>query len=228
MRGGALRRVRIERGWTQAELAARLGLSQTYVALLERDQRPVPAKLARKAVRALKLNPVLLPPSDVTSAPTTADSLARDLGRLGYPGFAYLRGGWLKNPSEVLLTALGQSTLDSRLAEALPWLLLRYPEVDADWLLTQARLRNLTNRLGFVVDLAKGVLERRGETNSPHHHSLTRLWEALRSSRLALEDAFGRELTETESNWLRKNRPQEAQFWNLLTNWQPELLPYAT
>lgn len=227
MGGEALRKVRKERGWTQADLAARLGLSQTYVALLERGHRPVPAKLARKAVRALRLNPVLLPVSEERSASTAVD-VARDLSQLGYPGFAYLRGGWLKNPGEVLLTALGQSTLDSRVAEALPWLLLQYWKVDADWLLTQARLRNLTNRLGFVVDLAKGVLERRSDTNSARYQALTRLSEALRSSRLAVEDTFGRELTETESNWLRKNRPREAQFWNLLTNWQPELLPYAT
>ena len=127
----------------------------------------------------------------------------------------------------MLLTALAQPSLDSRVAEALPWLLLHYPEVDSDWLVSQARLLNLTNRLGFVVDLAKRVLERRSETNSSRYCALTRLSEALDSSRLAVEDTFGRELTETERNWLRANRPQEAQFWNLLTNWQPEFLQYT-
>jgi|SRR5947209_3708525 len=257
MSGEALRKVRKQRGWTQAEAGKRLGVSQAYVALLEKGRRPVPADLARKAVREFKLNPVLLPLTSsqhsafstplrrenrgqVRSRKRTQDAsrsslqaqdnekLARDLSRLGYPGFASLRGGWLKNPGEVLLTALAQPNLDSRVAEALPWLLLHYPEVDSDWLVTQARLLNLTNRLGFVVDLARRVLERNSETNSPRYHALTRLSDTLGAGRLAVEDTFGQaSLTETERKWFRANRPQEAQFWNLLTNWQPEFLQYA-
>jgi len=61
MSGEALRKVRKQRGWTQAEAGKRLGVSQAYVALLEKGRRPVPADLARKAVREFKLNPVLLP-----------------------------------------------------------------------------------------------------------------------------------------------------------------------
>jgi len=227
MSGEALRKARRERGWTQAEASARLGVSQTYIALLEKGHRNMPAKLMRKAVRVLKLNPVLLPVRKKPSV-VSGDDLARDLSRLGYPGFAYLRGGRLKNPGEVLLTALAQPKLDSRVAEALPWVLLHYPEVDSDWLVMQARLLNLTNRLGFVVDLARRVLERNNETNSPRCHALTHLSETLRSSRLDVEDTFGQEsLTEKERSWLRANRPPEAQFWHLLTNWQPEFLQYG-
>jgi transcriptional regulator with XRE-family HTH domain len=228
MSGQALREVRQQRGWTQSEAGARLGVSQAYVALLEKGHRRVPAKLARKAVRLWKLNPVLLPPAEKKPSAVTSDELARDLSRLGYPGFAYLRSGWLKNPGEVLLAALAQPTLDSRVAEALPWLLLRYPELDGDWLATQARLTNLTNRLGFVVDLAKRVAERNGETDSFRHHALSQLSERLRQSRLDVEDTFGQQsLTEEERNWLRTNRPAEAQFWHLLTNWRPEFLQFA-
>jgi transcriptional regulator with XRE-family HTH domain len=227
MSGEALQKGREERGWTQSEAAARLGVSQGYVALLENGRRRVPADLARRAVRVFKLNPVLLPAREGLSA-VSGDELARDLGRLGYPGFAYLRGGWLKNPGEVLLTALAQANLDSRVAEALPWLLLRYPEVDHEWLARQARLSNLTNRLGFVVDLARQVLERSEETSSPRYSALTSLSEILRSSRLALEDTLGQtSLTEMERDWLRTNRPEQAQFWHLLTNWQPEFLQYT-
>ena len=225
MSGEALRRVRKQRGWTQAEAGARLGVSQAYVALLEKGRRRMPTELARKAVREFKLNPVLLPAEKPSAA--TGEKVACDLSRLGYPGFAYLRGGWLKNPAEVLLTALAQPNLDARVAEALPWLLLHYSDVDSDWLVNQARWLNLTNRLGFVVDLARRVLERRSATNSPDYHALTHLSETLGSSRLAVEDTFGQALTETERNWLRANRPPEAQFWNLLTNWQPEFLQYA-
>ena len=227
MNGENLRNARQERGWTQAEAGARLGVSQTYVALLETGRRSMPADLARKAVRVLNLNPVLLPLSEEL-ATTSSDELTQYLGRLGYPGFAYLRGGRLKNPAEVLLTALAQPNLDSRVAEGLPWLLLRYPDVDRDWLVRQARLLNLTNRLGFVVDLARRVLERTSETNSARYNALNRLSDDLRLSRLAVEDTFGQpSLTETEREWLRKNRPEDAQFWHLLTNWQPEFLQYT-
>lgn len=228
MSGDTLRKVRKERGWTQADAGARLGVSQAYVALLEKGYRRVPAKLARKAVRLLKLSPVLMPPRDKDFFATTSVELARDLGRLGYPGFAYLRGRWMKNPGEVLVAALAQSNLDSRVAEALPWLLLNYPELDFDWLLRQARLSNLTNRLGFVVDLTRKVAEEKGEMDSPRYQALTRLSEALRQSRLDVEDTFGQgSLTETERNWLRENRPDEARFWHVLTNWRPEFLQYA-
>jgi transcriptional regulator with XRE-family HTH domain len=232
MNGEAFRKGREERGWTQAEAGARLGVSQAYVALLERGRRCVPAELARKAVRVFKLNPVLPPLPDLFLSRTfwavSNDELARDLGRLGYPGFAYLRGAWLKNPGEVVLSALAQLNLDSRVAKALPWVLLHYSEVDAGWLVRQARSLNLTNRLGFVVDLARRVLEKKNETDSPRYNAVTRLSEALRSSRLAVEDTFGQQsLTETERGWLRRNRSEEAQFWNLLTNWQPEFLQYT-
>lgn len=236
MSGEGLRKARKERGWTQAEAGERLGVSQAYVALLEKGRRPVPDDLARKAVREFKLSPAFLPAEKPSAA--TGEKLARDLSRLGYPGFAYMRGGWLKNPAEVLLTALAQPNLDSRVAEALPWLLLHYPEVDSDWLVTEARLLNLTNRLGFVVDLARRVLERMGtadpprkdknDGNSSRYQALTRLSDTLAAGRLAVEDTFGQaSLTETERNWFRANRPREAEFWNLLTNWQPEFLQFT-
>lgn len=228
MRGETLRRVRESRGLTQKRAGERLGVSQAYVALLERGHRRMPAKLVRKVVRLFKLNPVLLPVTDKTPSSVTADELARDLGRLKYPGFAYLRGGRMKNPGEVLLAALAQPSLDSRLAEALPWLLLSFPELDHDWLLTRARVLNLTNRLGFVVDLARLVLERNNKTDSTQYRALSRLADSLRLSRLDVEDTLGQEsLTDTERSWLRVNRTQEAQFWHLLSDLRPEFLQFT-
>src|SRR5215472_5683769 len=159
MSGNTLRSARRKRGWTQYEAGARLGVSQTYVALLENNVRRVPEKLARKVVRVFGLPPELLPLSGKTLSKVTPDELTRDLSRLGYPGFAYVRGGWRKNPGEVLLAALARPELESRVAEALPWLLLNYPNLDTNWLVNQARLLNLTNRLGFVVDLALRLAE---------------------------------------------------------------------
>lgn len=227
MDGTVLQNARKARGWTQAEAARRLGVSQPYVALLENGERVVPPRLMRKAVRLFRLDPGLLPPTSEDPSRVAQEDLARDLSRLGYPGFAYLTGARLKNPAEVLLSALTALELESRLAEALPWLLLRYPELDAEWLVKQARLLNVTNRLGFVVDLARGVLELKGETDSPRARSLDRLADALRLSRLDVEDTFGQSLTEAERNWLRTNRSPQAHFWHLLSDWRPELLQFA-
>lgn len=228
MVGQELRKVRKQRGWSQAEAGERLGVSQPYLALLERGRRQLTPKLARRAVKVFKLSPALLPVPDKTLGRASTDKLARELGRLGYPGFAYMKGGWTKNPAEVLLTALSQTNLDSRLTEALPWLLLHYAELDTEWLVLQARVRNLTNRLGFLVDLAKRVAERAGDADTPRVRALSRLSERLRPSRLAEEDTLGQNsLSTAEREWLRANRSDEAQFWHVLSDWQPEHLQYA-
>lgn len=228
MSGETFRRARESRGLTQAQAGERLGVSQPYVALLEKGHRRMPAKLVRKTVRLFKLNPVLLPLTDKKRSTVTADELARDLGRLGYPGLAYLRGGRMKNPGEVLLAGLAQPNLESRLAEALPWLLLSFPGLNHGWLLRRARVLNLTNRLGFVVDLAKLVLEKKEKTSSPQYRALSRLADSLRLSRLDVEDTLGQEsLTDTERSWLRVNRTQEAQFWHLLSDLRPEFLQFT-
>ncbi len=47
-------------------------------------------------------------------------------------------------------------------------------------------------------------------------------------SRLAKEDTLCQEsLSEPERQWLREHRPDEARYWNLLTDWRPESLRYA-
>ncbi|HLW54972.1 MAG TPA: helix-turn-helix transcriptional regulator [Candidatus Angelobacter sp.] len=227
MTGETLRNARQRRRWTQAEAGARLGISQAYVALLEKGRRAFPSALARKVVRVFRLSPELLPLRRALSA-SAADDLARDLSRLGYPGFAFLKGGWMKNPAEVLVAALARPQLDSRIAEALPWLLLAYPQLDRDWLVTQARLLNITNRLGFVVDLARRVAEKAGEANSTRYLALSRLSDSLRAGRLEAEDTLAQQsLTAAERNWLRANRSEDAEAWHLLTDWRPELLQYT-
>lgn len=61
MTGHVLKKARHESGLTQKEVADRLGVSQPYLALLERGKRPVTAPLARKAVRKLNVRPTLVP-----------------------------------------------------------------------------------------------------------------------------------------------------------------------
>ncbi len=176
------------------------------------------------------LPPTVLPLSGLPLVKMRVDpqTLAKDLAGLGYPGFAYLRPrGWKsKNPGEVLLAALAQDELEARLVEALPWLLLKYWEVDRNWLAREARLRDLQNRLGFVVSLARRLAERaQGERRV---QALRELEAELERSRLAREDTLCQaSLPEPERQWLVETRPEDAKRWNVLTDWTVETLPYV-
>jgi hypothetical protein len=154
--------------------------------------------------------------------------VAEGLSRLGYPGFAYRRKpGAKKNPAELLLRALSLDDLDPRLVEALPWLLLRFEDLDYETLAVWAKMRDLQNRLGFTVSLARMVAE-----HNPSYRSrldqLRRFEELLEPSRLAREGTYGRKETSTRMRkWLRTNRLPVAGHWNLLTDLKVEHLPYA-
>ena len=122
MTGREFKLAREARGWKQNDVAERLGVSQTYVALLEHGKRSFTPRLTRRAVSLLQMSPSALPLG--THVSTAAESLTRQLSALGYPGFAHVRPAHRRNPVDVLLAALGNDNLDARVAEALPWLLL--------------------------------------------------------------------------------------------------------
>jgi len=220
----------LRHGWGQTEVAGRLGVSQAYVNMLESGKRRLTPELTRKLVLVYELSPVELPVSEAFRPPQVgAQWLAESLAKLGYPGFAYLRSHVTnKNPAEVLLTALAQGSLEPRLAEALPWLLLKYWEMDFDWLAEQARRHNLQNRLGYVAWLARQLSEQSAASNEQRNRALAGLDAALDRSRLANEDAFPRPpKNSAEREWLTQNQTQEAGHWNLLTDLRPEHLQYA-
>lgn len=225
------RQVRKKIGWSQQRAAAELGLSQSYVSMLENGARLLPPEVARRMVHAYKLSPVSLPLPRESWDPKAADpdQLAADLAGLGYPGFAYRRKRRSqKNPSEVLLTALASAELEARLFEALPWLVLQYWNMDREWLVHQAKLHDLQNRLGFVVTLAKSVAQKAVPANAERGTALESLESALKHSLLAREEPLGKPtLSEAEQKWLRKYRSKEAREWNLLTNWRSEALRYV-
>jgi transcriptional regulator with XRE-family HTH domain len=224
----SLKLARKQHRWTQMQAASRLGVSQPYLALLEKGHRKLTATLTQKAVAVFRTSPAELPYGEPSSS-VDPQLLARQLSGLGYPGFAYLRAGKKENPAVMLLSALSQKDLEARLAEALPWVLLHYgADMDATWLVQQARLRNLTNKLGFVVDLARRAAELHGTTDSRHYVSLGQLWESLRQSRLDVEDTLCQShVSQNEREWIRQARSADAEFWHLLTNWHPEHLQYA-
>jgi transcriptional regulator with XRE-family HTH domain len=225
MSANELRSARTIKGLTQAQAATRLGVSQPYVAMLESGVRRLTRPLARRVMHAYDLPPTAVPASSSTlTEKCGAASLARNLAALKYPGFAHLRPHrWTpKNPAEVLLAALAKDDLEPRLVEALPWLLLHYPNLDREWLVREAKVRDLQNRLGFVVSLARRLAERTGTEDN----ALAELERDLERSRLVREDTLGK-LPEAERRWLQKNQPADAKHWNVLTDWTVGALRYA-
>ena len=234
MTGMQLATGRRQKGWSQQKAATRLGVSQPYLSLLEKGERVVTEELAHKAAQVFGLSPVALPmkstPHNLQSA--KEDELAADLAALGYPGFSHLlavrRRKRLRrrNPAEVLASALQVNELQSRLTEALPWVLLSFPELNWQWLVSTAKLNDLQNRLGFVTNVARRLAETRGESEKAA--LLAQQESALERSRLAHEDTLCHEsLTRAERRWLRDHRPPEAKHWGLLTDLSPEHLSYA-
>ena len=229
MNSDDLKSGRSAKGWSQVQAAARLGVSQPYLAMLESGSRRLTPELSRRAMKVYDLPPTVLPPSELLYRHRVdAEALANDLAALGYPGFAYLRPrNWKpKNPGDVLLAALTQDDLEARLVEALPWLVLRYWPLDREWLVREAKLRDLQNRLGFVVSLARRLAERAGDERKTR--ALNEFEAELERSRLAREDTLCKaSLPEPERRWLAENRPEEAKHWNVLADWTVDALRYV-
>jgi transcriptional regulator with XRE-family HTH domain len=227
MTGQDLRHARVRRNWTQQDAARRLEVSQGYLSLLEKGRRPVPSRLMKKLLEAYEVSPTVLPMHPPESwAGVNDEVFARCLGSLGYPGFSHLRAPADRNPAEVLLRALMQPDLDGRVAKGLPWLPFHYAEMDWSWLVPNAKLNDVQNRLGFAVTLARQIAE---SQNDGEKVKLLRHYETLLDhSRLAREDTFcHNSLTEVERRWLREKRPPEASHWNLLTDLTKEQLTHV-
>ncbi|MDP3001354.1 MAG: helix-turn-helix transcriptional regulator [Bryobacterales bacterium] len=222
-----LRRAREARGRTQQQVADTLGVSQAYWALLESGKRELTTRLAERVVILLNLSPTRLPVERDALSAARSPSLAGQLGSLGYPGFAYMRHRRKRNPAAVLVSALLSNDLEPRIVEALPWLVLQYPDLDWEWVLTEVKLRDLQNRLGFVVSLAHELAAARKNAEETGA-VLSRVTARLERARLAREDTLCQEnLSAAERAWLRKTRPAAAAHWNLLSDLRPEALPYA-
>ena len=229
MTNNDLRRARLAKQWGQVHAATRLGVSQSYLAMLERGQRRLTPKLARRAAMVYATTPTAVPPAPQGfSAGVAARTLAGDLAGLGYPRLAHLSSRrWVpKNPGEVLLAALAQENLEPRLVEALPWLVMRYRDLDWSWVVREVKVRDLQNRLGFVVTLANQIAVRVGD--QARAESLAMLEAQLYRSRLAREDTLCQaDLRDPERRWLTENRSEAARRWNLLTDWTADAVRYV-
>ena len=224
LRPEQLKSARTSAGLTQRQAADRLGVSQAYLALLESGRRPVTAQLKSKIVDLYRLGPMALPLDAESLGSWDSSSLAAGLASLGYPGFRQLTGVQLHNPATILLAAVAAGDVEVRVLEALPWLAVQYHNLDWEWLIREAKVRDVQNRLGFIVMLARQVAEKRGDVVAAGR--LHQVEEILDRSRLVREDTLCQEsLSEAERRWLRQTRPTEASHWNLLTGLKAQLLP---
>jgi transcriptional regulator with XRE-family HTH domain len=211
------------------EAASRLGVSQPYLSQLERGQRPLTPKLAHVAATVYQLPATALPMPESADGrvPAEPEKLARQLAALGYPGFTHLHTDSQTNPAAVVLNALLQPNLEVRLSEALPWVLLAYPDLDWQWLVDHSKLHDVQNRLGFVVSLARSVAVRRVDFSGAGER-LAVVEQQLEHARLAREDTLGREsMPAAERRWLAENRSAVARHWNMLTSLSDDQLSYA-
>lgn len=212
---------------TQVQAARMLGISQPYLSQLESGLRTAPADLVLKAMAKYDMGPSALPlPTLEVALAVKPDDIEKQLAALGYPGFAHVRSRERRNPAEVVFSAIIQSDLDTRLVEALPWVMTQFPDLNWCWLCDHAKLRNVQNRLGYVVHLAKTVAKK---INSGVDLETLSSWEGdLEEARLAREGTLCREsMAQREREWLRSHRPAAAKHWKLLTSLTSEQLPYA-
>jgi transcriptional regulator with XRE-family HTH domain len=226
MTGAVLKTARESANLSQEQAAAKLGLTQAYLSMVENGRRRVSPGLEAQVLKVFEVPATALPLDLKEHRRWTDEEWKMQLGAFGYPGFAYLRGKTRRNPAQVLFQALNQNDLDARVVEALPWLVFTYTDMDWEWLVRNAKLNDRQNRLAFVVALAEGVA--RSKNNRERAQELAAHRSTLEPSRLAKEDTLCHEsMTEAERKWLRRNRSREARHWNLLTDLDVRHLAYA-
>jgi len=217
MSGSEFKTWRKKAGKTQVDAAKAVGVRQPFVCAVEKGLRPVTPTLSNWLYSVC--------PEALTATPTperqathSSEDLKELLGDLGYPGFAYLARAHRKVDSlEVLLDALKTEDLDQRVTEALPWVLAHRSDLDWRKLTDEVRLRNLQNRLGFLLEVTVEAARKL------HWNDVaTRLepWlDWLRDARLFKEDTLAKKsLTQVERKRLRRSRPKAARFWRLFTD----------
>jgi transcriptional regulator with XRE-family HTH domain len=227
MTAGQWKAGRQKAGLTQVVAADALRVSQAYLSQLETGVRAASAVLARKAAKLYEFPAALPLPESLSVPEVPPDKLQRQLASLGYPGFEHVRSRVTSNPAEVVLQAVVKRDLDTRLVEALPWVLSTYTDLKWDWLRDRAKLNDAQNRLGYLVHLAKQTA--RSPSKSRGAAETLSTWEKeLEASRLIREGTLCRDsMPKSERAWLRSHRPEAALKWRLLTSLTAEQLPYA-
>lgn len=215
--GSEFKTWRKKAGKTQADAANAVGVQQPFVCAVEKGLRPVTPAMRNWLYSVCPEALTATPPPD-RSATQSSENLKEQLGSLGYPGFAYLASESRKADSlKVLLDALKTEDLDQRVTEVLPWVLAHQTDLDWRKLTNEARLSNLQNRLGFLLDVTVDAAKRLHWNDAAARLEPWLYW--LRDARLYKEDTLcQKSLTQVERRRLRRSRPKAARFWRLFTD----------
>jgi transcriptional regulator with XRE-family HTH domain len=224
-----LRTARKRKGLTQEKAALSLGVTQAYLSMLENNRRPVPANQLSRVVEVYGLSYAALPLRGQESWHQLQNrTIASQLAALGYPGFSYMntnRPQW--NPAELLVAALTKNELESRVIEGLTWLVYAFTNMNWDWVTREAKANDVTNRLGFVVTLARNLAERKA--NCSVAETMRTVEKRLRPSTLVREETLCHDqMTQAERKWLEERRSLEARQWHVLSDLTPEHLQHVT
>ena len=224
-----LRKARKQKGLTQEKVASALGVSQAYLSILETNRRAVPAHQLSRVVEVYGLPYSALPLQGPEFwRQLGSEDVANQLAALGYPGFSYLnamRPKW--NPAELLVAALTKDELESRVVEGLPWLVYAFNNLDWNWIMREAKANDVTNRLGFVVTLARQLAQEK--RNHAKAEALQELETRLLRSTLVREETLCHEqMTNAERRWLETRRTPAARRWHVLSDLVPEQLAHVT
>jgi transcriptional regulator with XRE-family HTH domain len=197
-------RWRKRNGLTQVAAATLLGVSQPYLSLLEKGARPLTTQLRHRMKTG----------AGVAEQQRSDELFRAQLSGLGYPGFAHVeKSGRKPRPDALLMAVLAQPDADARVVEALPWLITAFKDqLDFGSMVRQAKLQNLQNRLGFLLQVA-GV-------DTPGGLLAVR---ELDRARLVREDTLCWEsMAAVTREWMRAHRSPLAEHWNVLTRLQAE------
>lgn len=166
---------------------------------------------------------------DPTVDPAVDPAVGRHeaLAELGYAGFSHRRTGLgAPAPEALLAEVLGSGCADARTLEALPWLLVRFRDLDWERLRARATAGGWQNRLGFITAVAAALARDMG---LPDRAAALVAQEALLwPARHDRETTLCREaMTEAERRWLRERRPAAARRWHMLSDLTPEQITHA-
>ena len=199
---------------TQQQAAKHLSVSQAYLAMMETGSRRVTQQIGLKMMDLYRMGPTALPLRVDAVKSWNSKSLAKAIANLGYPGFQHRAGAPRFNPAVVLLAAISHD-VEVRVLESLPWLAVKYYDLDWEWLIREAKIRDAQNRLGLVITLGLRIAE------SAAQRKLREVEEALNRARL-VHDHSQNYLSEPVLGWLRRTHLSDAQCWNLL----PPISPF--
>jgi transcriptional regulator with XRE-family HTH domain len=225
--GDELKNARKASAWTQAQAAARLGVTQAYLSMVERGERAVSSELASKAVEVFEVPATSLPLTEYRPGAHDAGFFPVDAGK---PGLSGIRLSAQFGPIESGGSAdggvgLGRSGLTGHRGAGMAATGLPASELGlAD---RECKVAGSTEPAWDLWLSWRGRPQRR-EGHSQLEEELAVRVAKLEPSRLVKEDTLCREsMTRAERAWLRDHRPKSAEHWNLLTDLTVEQLDHV-